>query len=382
MAIATTVENNLLLNAWQRVMLEEIWAFNQVQGKGAPLNDGCQPYTQLEREPYARALDQALQRVAKYLGYWPRPKWFTMDIRLGSGTPFYNQIQQTEWLKLIEFGTRNVAVIQQAAAIVYSDPNGDGINTLATITVPTTLTNPDEIQIFFRVSDGAAAAADARYQIEPATVSISGGNAVITAHRALFVKPSIWARPYELTDPNNREINSADTQVALDFVTAVDVYRVYNDTTTQVQALAYDNTVLQSSDGIIVLSDLGEFQLPWVCANWPTICKGVPVKLRVYYHAGHPLVYGDMDALLQEAIIRLSNTLVPDKFISTCNRAFDRWSQDRYPAVSRVDGGFVATRHMSEINPLGTNTNGATFAWDTVQNFMIPRGGKITQKWR
>lgn len=382
MAIATTVQVDGLLNAWQRVMLEEIWTFNQCQGNGAPLNQGCQPYIQPEREPMARALVQSCARIAQQLSFWPRPKWFEQTVELGTGVPFWNQVHQTDWLKLIEFGQRAATLVQADAAVVYSDPYNQGVNDTATITVNTTVTDPAELQVFFRVADGAPGAADVRYQIEPLSVSISGGVAAISGHRALFVQPTIWAQPYELTDPNRREINAADTMKPADFVTAVDVYRVYNDTTTQVQVMDSENNVLNTTAGVSVMSELGAFKLPYQCGNWPTMCNGLPTKIKVYYRAGHPLIFGDMDALLQEAVVRYANVLMPTKFISLCDRRADRWEQDRAPAVVQFAGGFVSTRDTSAQNPLGSTAQGAVWAWDTIQAFGIKRGGKLTKKWR
>lgn len=387
MAISTKVANNYLLNTWQDVMIENIWHFNQVDGKGAPLNDGCQVYLQFERDPIARALNQATQRFADILQFWPRPKWFEDILFIGHGVPYWRQVRQTQKsLKLIEFGQRATTLITANAAIVYSDPNNIGIDTLATMTTaaPVGVTNAEEIAVFFRVADGALGAGDERFQIEPLEVDITAGVITITGHRALFVKPStIWFEPWLLTNPNYTERNAADTQTPGDFVTQIDIYRVYNDDTTQVQVLSHNNTVLQTVDAVIVDPELGLFELPYEC--WPSLMAcGYPVRLKIYYRAGQALEYGMMDSEIQEGIIRLANTLMPEKFCSLCDRTHDRWSQDRRPMVDPVGGGgsFVSTLGTSIAgNPFGV-LQGQIHAWRIVSDRYLPRAGKLTSTWR
>lgn len=381
MAVAS-VENNYLLNAWPRVMLESEWHFNQVEGKGAPLNNGCSVYTQIQREPIARALDTAVKKFADIMRFWPRPKYFQDIVPLGRGYPFQNQAFHTEKsMKLIEFGTRATTLVQANAPVAYSDPHVEGIDTLATVTVAAgALTSTDEIQIFFRVADGAKGAADERYQIEPTTVTLTGGNFVITAPRWLFVRPfTIWDVPFELTDPNRKEINAADTQNVADFVTEVDVYRVYTDTTTQVEVMNHNNdTVLATFSGVIDSAELGIYVLHHTCCNFIASCR-YPVRLRVNYRAGEALSYGAMDTELEEAIIRLANTLTPEKYCRLCDRVLDRWTQDNaYPTTTANQ---VVLTPGQQAVPWGA-LQGALYAWEVAIDRRLTRNGKLTMNRR
>ena len=61
------------------------------------------------------------------------------------------------------------------ASLVYTDPNSDGWDTLATIAVPTTLTNVSEIKLYFTDNGG-----DPLWEISPVKSKvITGGNVVI-----------------------------------------------------------------------------------------------------------------------------------------------------------------------------------------------------------
>lgn len=385
MAISASLKNYRLLNAWPRVMLENITTFNQIAGKGAPLNANCEVYVKPDRETIARALDASYKKISRLLAYVPAPDWFTDTISLGRGIPTRFEYFQTHsadtggsWM-IQEFGKKATTLIQAAAPIVYSDVGGYGVFNTATVTVPMgALTDTDEVQIFFTVTDGAPGAADPRYQIEPAVVTTDGlGNFVITADRSLFVKLSIWAAPYVVTDPNNQTPNAADNASASpDFVTTVDVYRVWTDPTTQIEVLDWNNAVIGTFDGVIVNGDLGLFTFHNDC--WSTLlscCCNRPVRLRVNYRAGLPLVNGYMDAELEDAIVRLANTLMPVELCPMCAPTKNSWEQDRSPAVR--DRVAIVTQVAAQ-NAFGYVTWGAIYAYQTAVDRRIVAGGKLT----
>jgi hypothetical protein len=388
MAINTYLENNLLLNLWPKKMQENITTFNQLAGRGAPLNANCDVYIQDERDAIADALDVSINMIGTLLNYWPRPKWYSDVISFGQGIPSRLEYFQTNtpdgggsW-KLHEFGTKATTLIQAAALITYSDVGGYGVNNTATITVPAgALTNTDEIQLFFQVSDGAPGGADPRYQIESTSVVLSGGNFVITANRSLFVKPSVWATPYLVTDPNNQTRNAANNaDLSTDFVTAVDVYRVWTDPTTQIEVLDWNNNLINTFDGVIVNSDLGLFTFHHDCWDgFLSCCCRRPIRLRVNYKAGEPLVNGQMNNRLLLAIIRLANTIMPVEICPMCSPTKNAWEQDRNPAVK--DRIAIITQTAAQ-NAFGIVTYGAVYAYQTAVDMRIPSGGKLTHSLR
>lgn len=361
----------------------DIFHFNQAAGAGAPFtNDACtKVYVQPQREPIARALFNAVNKMKTYLSFWPRPIYTSEIIPLGRGTPYQLQHLQTSVGKLIKFGQRATSLIQSNVTIAYSDADGDGVDDLATIQVTTGIAD-DEIAIFFRTADGAPASADERYEITPITVTSSSGVVTITAPRAYFVKPNdFWHIPWDKSDPNKREENDATTTNVLHFVATVDVYRVYTDTTTPLQVVS-DPIHTQTSQlsqslattGVarIVDAELGLFEARVEsCAG----CQGPIESVRVFYKAGEALQYGRMEAELEEAILRLANTLMPEQPTTLCQPAWEKWSQDRQPM--RRDNVF--TMQEKDLgNPFGL-LQGQVNAWHVVQERKITRGGKITR---
>lgn len=388
MANAIRSRNDGLLNAWQRVCMESEWNFNQVTGQGAPLETAPSKggvYLQFERERIAANLQLAVTNVANEMHFWPRPAWFTQTIPLSRATPLQWQEQAVERKKLIAFGQRNTTAISAAATIAYSDPNSIGILDTATITVA----NPnsysvDEIQLFYQVADGALAAADPRFQIETTNIVVSGGNLVITAQRAQFVKPSIWTVPYIITDPNGRNANAADTQDASDFVTAVDVYRVFNDTTTSISLLTNDGTVLQNFSGEILDPELGFFRLGGDFCNTADWC-GRPARIKVYYYSGEALQDGQMETELQDRIISYANAEMNEQYTGFSSWTLTRVKRDQ--GVMVVSGGQssgtwpILTKRDAN-NPFGLRV-GQVRAWQIASGARaIQTGGKLARSFR
>lgn len=377
MAVSFTTPVYNLLNAWQRINRESIWAFNQAGGVGAPLSE-CGIYIQDDREQIAETLNEAWHYFVTYLGYNPRPIWHAQTIRLGAGQPYQLQRLRAERGYLVEFGQRATSLIQAGATVTYSASGALGtVNDTATITVNTSV-DLDEIQVFFRTADGALAAVDERFQIEPLRLSESGGVVTITGHRALFVRPdTIWERPFQPTDPNYRERNAANTaNSSTDFVSEVDVYRVYNDDSVTGQLISdpiwtrntdLSGNLLTSADVRITDTKYGRFEVRAECI---AACVGPIEAVKVYYKSGYPLENGDMAMDLQRAIIRLTNANMYRKLCSFCPETAIIWEDDQMTA----DRAPVAQRWVD--NPFGTR-KGQVAAWLTAFRKSLAEGGKL-----
>lgn len=376
MAISFNYQTNGLLNLWQRTNRELIWRFNQAAGAGAPIG-ACPVYIQDDREQIAESLIEAKTLIEKWLGYYHRPTWAVESIPFAGGYPWQLQTLRMGMGHFIEWGQRGATLIQAGASVVYSDPDLDGVNERATITVNNVADSADEIQIFFQVADGAPSAGDERYQIEPVSVTKSGTTVTIVGHRALFVKPStIWAIPFSPSDPNFRTRNYADTAQPTGFVTAVDVYRVYNDTSVSAQIESdplYDptatnlgQTVYTSTNTRITDSRNGIFEARFDCPLEPC-APPYPEYVKVYYRSGLPLVNSQPDSTILRSIIRLTNANMYMKLCSFCPETANIWDQDRGQAI-------VAQRHVN--NPFGT-LNGQVAAWMTVLSLAEAQGGAL-----
>jgi len=370
-----------LLNHWQRLMQENIWRYNGVQGTGVPRSHAADAYLQPGRDEVALALDNAVSKIVDVLEYYPRPVWITEEmIPLRWSSPYQLQTLNTRYKHLIEFGSRGTTVISAGAAVVYTDSDGDGVTDTATITVATSVTDSAEIQIFFRTADGAPAAADELWEIEPTVISISGGVATITAHRSLFVRPdTIWAVPYTYDAGNLDTPHYADIGNAGDFVTAVDVYRVYNDTTNAVQLVSDDYidncdctavTSTNSAAGARITNKrLGVFQVRASSCG----CNRSYEAVKINYRAGLALVRNAIDPTLAEAIIRYANTHFGQPPCALYERVKEKWTYDRDPEDRELLTPDVIH------NPFGIQ-RGAIFAWRTINNprFRIGMGSKLT----
>lgn len=394
MAIALNVSNNEtpnlnnhLLNHWSQFMLENIWLFNQAAGLGAPMqtaNDKAgKVYLQSEREYIARNLESALGRISADLNYWCLPAYFTEKLPIGTGYPVQAQEFQARWCKMIELGKRAQTPIQAGVAVVYSDPNSVGVNDTATITVVTNVANA-EIALYFQVADGSPTAGDYRYEIEPLTVTNNGaGTVTITAHRALFVSPKQWAREYKSTDPNFNDPNIVDTaNASTGFVTAVDVYRVYTDTSANIELLSSDgSTVLQTYTGEILDDKLSSFRLGGFCSSFNNCC-GYPKWIRVNYKAGSPLVNNNIDSELYEAIVGFACGNMMSRLTKQSVWSLDLFNKYHNLMVETIGSQLVpaATKMQSSSN-YGARY-GQALAWNVVNDRRILRGRKLTYNMR
>lgn len=389
MAIALTVssnytqgQNNHYLNAWPGVFLEDYWHFNQCAGIGAPVqtaNDkGGIIYLQKEREMIARSLERAAGRMAQDLNYWINPAYFSEEIPIGNGVPIQRQFFQGRYCKLIELGKRATSLIQAGVNVVYSDPNSMGFNDTATVTVVTAVANA-EIKLYFQQSDGAPTAGDYRYEIEPTVVTDSAGTVTITAPRYLFVSPQQWAREYVAGDPNFNSPNVVDTtNASTGFVTAVDVYRVYTDTTDNIEVLAANGTLLQTYTGEIVDHELSAFRMGDLCT---AVCWDYkPQRIRVNYRAGSPLVNNAIDSELLEAVCAYSAGNMTSRLNRMSYWTLDAWVKYNEPMVQTVGGSIIPTATKRQSNSQYGAARGQIMAWEVVTDRRVEKGHKLTSK--
>jgi hypothetical protein len=374
-------QNTHLLNQWPFTMMDAPphWHFNQCAGTGAPVQTTEQQagiiYLQSEREYIARTLQSAADRMAADLNYYICPAYFTETIPLGRGIPIQAQVFQARYCKMIELGKRAQTLIQAGVAVTYSDPNSVGVNDTATITVNTTVAN-SEIALYFQVADGAPTAGDYRYEIEPLQVTDNGaGQVTIVAPRPLFVKPSQWARETALNDPNYKAPNVVDTATAAGFVTAVDVYRVYTDTSDNIELLSADGTLLQTYTGDIIDNELSAFRMGDLCSN---VCWDKwPQRIKVNYHAGSPLVNSMIDNELFEACCAFSAAKMRTTLTRMSYWTLETWKQYNEPMVITTQGRVIPIATQAQANnPYGARA-GEVLAWDVVSDRRIIKGHKF-----
>lgn len=378
MAISPTVPTNRLLNAWQKRMGVNPYLFNQVAGSNAYANLAFaseRAYVQPERDYIAEGLAAAQADILPYLRTFHRPTYVETTITLPRG---YNPLQSLwtnyHWVQAI--GERATTLIEADVAVTYDLNAGT-----ATLNV-TTAVDTGEIEVFFRVADGAQAAADPRYQIEPLRLTASGGVVTAVGHPGLFVLPSIWADPY--LAPNYNIPNTADAADVNSYVEFVDVYRVYPDATNAVTIVQdpyftgnYTGTTPNLITGGALLLDgrKGEIRLRADTAHFCTL-YGVR-NVRVKYLAGYPLdpFTQQPDTALEAAFIRLANCRVPLMPNTFSDQRAQVYQNDT--AVQTVGEGFGA-RMLERETPFGYR-KGEVESWRTINRspYMVGSGGVL-----
>lgn len=172
------------------------------------------------REDVAIAILSAEEDIKNEAGYAVAPTWESEETHSWPRKMVYGNTFQTNYGYVIAGGVRAVTAIEEAADVVYSDPDNDGWDELATITVSTDLTDPREIKLYTTGFDG-----EPEWEIRPLKrVVISGGTATITADAWLMLDPELWERYPTNVGFAGIEITDTATRV-----TTVDVYREYND---------------------------------------------------------------------------------------------------------------------------------------------------------
>jgi hypothetical protein len=259
-------------------------------------------WTKLERDMVARCLGEAQTMIEQVLGYPIGQKWYT-DEQHKNVNRFF-----TRWSYIQALGVRAVTTIALTVAL-------DHTNDPATIApTATTITDDSEIHFYQAGTD---------VEVYPDTLTLSGGNVSASFPRARLVKEADQDNP-------DTGLSYSDTTITGPYAQAVDIKRVYTDT-----------------------SDVGEFVWPLGHANCPecgeetepacgyirssesgvvTLLPDAGVnciycgasEIRLNYCAGRAL-----DATAEDAIIHLAHSLMPVTPCDGCDPLLMLWKSDR-----------------------------------------------------
>jgi hypothetical protein len=244
MARAST-QTILPLDEYARIMGISPPHFNQALGSDVfPLKGSCsdvwwqyawQNKDQVSREDLAIAIRGAEDEIADFVGYYPAPVWIAGEVHryprpyspqaYGNGTNVRGQGKsiRLDFGKLETPGRRAVTLIEAGAAVAYSDPDGDGYDELATITSATTLTDACELKIYFAGEDG-----EQEWEIRPVkTKVIAAGVVTFTVEAWKLIDPDLW----EAYPGSDGTVDTVPLEAVASYVTTVDVYREFTDTT-------------------------------------------------------------------------------------------------------------------------------------------------------
>lgn len=340
------------------------------------------------REEIAQAIRTAELEISREVGYNLIPDW-TADERLAYPRPNVPELYGTGvtprfMLKSVELprghvvagGVKTKSVIEAGAAVVRTDDDGDGYDELVTVTVATTVTDENEIHVYTPAKNGVD-----QFEIRPINVTISGGNAIITFKSWQIVDANL----YEALDPVAIDATN-DTY----YETTVDVYRVYNDPSVQLQFL-WENypdysgcgtcaaCTLSSQYGCFHLRDkrMG-FIVPapgtwdsddeeFTQAYW-SVCRE-PDQIRVWYYSGYidqsePRPYVDMSYYWETVVAYYAASLL-ERDVCGCsnvNQFIAKWRED-ISMTGKDHGYFTAPGILA--NKFGTSM-GAVNAYRAV----------------
>ena len=385
----------LPLDKWREYIGINPLHFNQLYSAVFP-NNGCgdvwfqyawQHSNQIGRHELAMAIHSAEKAIADQIKYNLIPDW-TVSEKIILPRPRRREVYfadvgniraQARSFELprgyfIEPGVRVKQTLVSGAAIVRTDDDGDGWDETATVTIATDVTEGCEIRVYF---PGHEAADD--WEIRPASVEIAGGLATIIFKSWLVV------------DPDKQESMAAepiDGDVGTNFVSTVDVFRVYTDPSTE-GVMIWEGTpqgccgscvacTVGTQDACIQIrdSEMGYVvPLPATFADgaWSASSLGecrAPDRMRVSYLSGWEAQdvacpMKEMDRYWLEAVARYAAALL-DRPVCSCNNT-EKYIDELRRDIAAVRQGIVfQTSNESQVaNPFGTWV-GALFAWARV----------------
>ena len=337
------------------------------------------------REDLAYAIQHAEDLITGALGFYPLATWSeeVLPISRRQVSPVFIASRGM----FIEAGKEAKTLIEADAVITYSDEDLDLVDDLATITVATTLTDPEEIAVYYPGRSG-----DDAWEIRPTHVVISGGTATITAPRWQFLLSGLQ----EQLEPGEQDKDDEEA-----FLAVVDVYRKYTDPSVQAQfeGSSYPcaacsgsgcvscTEVIQSAclapraphQGIISAKpatwDVDEAH--FTSAEWACSADR-PLRLRAWYRSGwqnpRDSIWSKtrMDPRLERAIAILAMALIGEEGLCVClNNIHQKWAQDKALQESTPDGTARAYKMSPATlgNPFGT-TIGGLEAWRLVREVL------------
>lgn len=361
------------------------------------------------RTELRQALEDAEQRLGQFLGYdiaprfreetLPFPRYYDSRYdRYGfSGS-------DARWLplvlphgKVIAGGVEAHTALDAAAAVTYSDADGDGVLDTATIGPIATggVTDPDEIAIYVPVDDRVGSTARSeRWRIAPVRAAISGGSVTITAPIWLFAKPVLYggfnpsgidvsdgAKRLATVEVTRRFCNPAGTtqetaQAVLIYETRPWPWFCTAPTIANAQdpaGVGYALARLGIRDAEAGVVSVGEAVYDATTSQWvaPGCCGGLvrpPDRVLVRYAAGESLEDGALASYWRPIVARLAAAELARKPCA-CDSA-NRWLYEWQTDLSRTtgEGGITyAVTGQQLNNPFGFR-RGHLFAYSQVQH--------------
>lgn len=431
------VRTLLPLDRFAQVLGVNLVHYNQIVLPGLIPNTVCgqvfkqapwQENAAISRDDIANAIAEAERIMGDELGYTLLPSWIADERQQtvqpaipdliniwGRDVQGFRQGIRTRYSYFIEGGVEAKTAIAADLAITYSDEDGDGWDETATITCATTVTDPEEIAIYYPESANdqhgnpiwlPGGAASDGWEIRPLrSVSIVAGVLTATFWRYQTVIPALL----EALVPT--AVDGFDDD---NFLPSVDVYRHWNDPSQQTALLWSQGPLLSLwgisgswggcnccttgtchactqcehagclsgkdyKNGLVSYTpatwnaDTNSFD--YVFSGWWTGLRN-PDRLRLWYRAGWqdtkqrwPKL--TMDPAWERAVVYFAAALL-DRELCGCDnlQAVSRhWREEVTLDQSMPSGNsrYQLGRNRAADNPFGW-TRGALYAWDRVSS--------------
>lgn len=347
----------------------------------------------LSRESLATALRHAEDVVVSHLQWYPIPVWLEEEVAL----PKY---YKTEWnSRLNAVGgaksvTSSYGMVQEVGrkasslvtntATVLSDEDGDGYKETVTISFATTVTEEDELHVYYPDQGGRD-----EWEIRPLdSITISGGTATIVFQKHLI---PLWNLVERVpVDGDTHILIDGDDDTA--FLTTVDVYRVYADPSQQI-TFTYDPSLgdcatppceEDTDTGCLFIKNKRLGILAYTRADWDADDETYtrkyftypPVKGTIYYRAGKrdlrvQFPNRQMDQTLERLIVFYGLSLLDTELCGCCNqRNIWGYMTEDLSLVSREESHVVQWDDLR--NPLGT-TRVALLLWKHINRIKLTK---------
>ncbi len=281
-----------------------------------------QNFDQVSLEDVVLAIKQAEDDLARVVGYYPAPLWFSEESH-DFPRDFYRESLfqiydvrgmakgiNARWGRIVETGRRAVTLLGTATVgaltLEYTDDDSDGFYETATVTVAgiTATTEVCKVKVYFTGKGGAM-----EWEIRPErSKNLSGGTFTATFDSWLFIDPELQS-----VYPTEDGFSAVDISTTDNFVTSVEVYYEYTDTTATSAQFVWEPTyttgfctccdgsgceacTMTTQDGCAHVRDYQTGILVptpstytagsgWTSTGYTAACRA-PDQVRLWYRAG------------------------------------------------------------------------------------------------
>lgn len=343
----------------------------------------------LSRESIALALAQAEETVVNYLFWSPIPQWYEEEVQF---TDFYKPERYNvvnsrgyaksvtaRWGHVVEAGRKTSSLIEADVVTVFTDEDGDTFDETVTVTFNTTVTDEDELHLYYPEKGGRDV-----WEIRPVTsIDITGGVATIVFPKYLI---PLWNLVEQVPEPGDAHV-LIDGDINTNFLQTVDVYRVYADPSQQI-TFHYDPSQSDCSTddetGCLFIRDKRLGIMAYRRADWDEDTASytskrfsyIPIKGTIYYRAGRTdlnVQYPnrDMNPALERMVAYYALSLI-DTELCGCSNIRDTWQYQTEDMSLVLPEKSHIVQWDDLKNPFGS-TRAAMALWKYVQQIRIPK---------